>query len=126
MGANDDPGLLAYRQKRAARAELSEALGGLGGGSMDILISVLLEEGPEKTLEQLLTAPEKIDCRGVSIRDEEQRKRVEASLVQLAERSKALNDAMAKPRPRREPEYIEAGLGENPMPSRRRSRGRSR
>ena len=116
--------IIAYRAKRQARAELVEVTG-LGGISAEAVISMTLERGPAKTLEQLATAPEKIHCGGFSLADEEYRKRVEASLIKLAESSEALDRVTASHRPR-EPEYLERGLGERPAPSRRRRRGRSR
>ncbi len=123
MGPNDDPAVVAYRKQREARAELAEAL---ENPSFDGVVMMLLQDGPEETLSQLQTAPERINCYGFSIRDEEHRKRLEASLLKLAECAEAYNRATAD-RKRQEPAYM-GGLGrpEAPRVPRRRRRDRSR
>ena len=123
MGANDDPAVLAYRQQREARAEIAEAV---GEPSIDGVTMMVLQDGPEETLQQLLTAPERINCYGFSMRDEDHRKRVEASLLKFAECADAYNRATAG-RKRQQPAYM-GGLGrpDGPRVPMRRRRGRSR
>lgn len=124
MDPDDDPFTIAYRGRREARAQVVELLG-LGGKAVDAVVSMAIERGVAKTLEQLANAPGELYCGHVSLADDDYRNRVEASLAKLTESSQALDRVAASHKPR-ESEYLEPARGERPGPSRSRSRDWSR
>ena len=93
MNPDDDPVAVAFRRQRDARAELSELLG--PAHSQDSVISMLDEYGANKTTQQLVDAPQKLQCYDVSIQSEEQRQRVEAAMLKYAECTDELDRAVA-------------------------------
>ena len=93
MNPDDDPVAVAFRRQREARAEITELLG--PPFCQESVFSMLDEYGPNKTTQQLVDAPEKLQCYSVSIQSEEQRRQVEAAMLKFAECTDALDRAVA-------------------------------